>query len=129
MSGRPPQPSPPLATDHQLVPCHGNGPRMGLLAPESQTDSLLVLSDVSAIIRDYGTLDARPVQAIDTVTLSAMTFPAGSMGPKVKACIRFVTASGQSAAIGALTDVGDILADRAGTTINAERPLVTEPTR
>jgi carbamate kinase len=46
-----------------------------------------------------------------------MTFPAGSMGPKVEACIRFVRASGQPAAIGALTDAAGILAGRAGTTI------------
>jgi carbamate kinase len=50
-----------------------------------------------------------------------MTFPAGSMGPKVEACIRFVTASGQSAAIGALSDAAAILAGRAGTTISAAR--------
>ena len=49
-----------------------------------------MLTDVSAIIRGYGTPGARPIQAIDTVALSAMTFPAGSMGPKVEACIRFV---------------------------------------
>jgi carbamate kinase len=48
-----------------------------------------------------------------------MAFPAGSMGPKVEACIRFVTASGQPAAIGALADAAGILAGRAGTTINA----------
>jgi carbamate kinase len=90
---------------------------------------LLVLTDVPAIIRGWGTPDARPIQAIDTVALSAMTFPAGSMGPKVEACIRFVRASGQPAAIGALTDAADILAGRAGTTISATRPSVTEPVR
>jgi hypothetical protein len=37
-------------------------------------------------------------------------------------CIRFVTASGQPAAIGALTDAADILAGRAGTTVSAARP-------
>ncbi|MGH3230361.1 MAG: hypothetical protein ACRDOA_17605 [Streptosporangiaceae bacterium] len=70
------------------------------------------------IIRGYGTPDAQPIRAIDTVALSAMTFPAGSMGPKVEACIRFVTASGQPAVIGALTDAADVLAGRAGTTIS-----------
>jgi carbamate kinase len=94
------------------------------LAITLKADHLLVLTDVSAIIRGYGTPDARPIQAIDTVALSAMTFPAGSMGPKVDACIRFVDASGQSAAIGALTDAADILAGRAGTTISAARSAV-----
>jgi carbamate kinase len=93
-----------------------------------KADRLLVLTDVPAIIAGYGTPDARPIQAIDTVALSAMTFPAGSMGPKVEACLRFVTATGQSAAVGALTDAAEILAGRAGTTISAARP-VTEPVR
>jgi carbamate kinase len=37
----------------------------------------------------------------------------------VEACIRFVKASGQPAAIGALTDAASILAGRACTTISA----------
>jgi carbamate kinase len=99
------------------------------LAITLKADRLLVLTDVPAIIRGYGTPDARPIQAIDTAALSAMTFPAGSMGPKVEACIRFVTASGQPAAIGALADAAGILAGRAGTTISAARSSVTEPAR
>ena len=89
------------------------------LAIALQADRLLVLTDVPAIIRGYGTPDARPIQAIDTAALSAMTFPAGSMGPKVEACIRFVEASGHCAAIGALSDAAGILDGRAGTTIRA----------
>jgi carbamate kinase len=89
------------------------------LAITLKADRLLVLTDVAAVVRDYGTPDARPIHAIDTVALSAMAFPAGSMGPKVEACIRFVSASGQPAAIGALADAAAILAGRAGTTINA----------
>jgi carbamate kinase len=92
------------------------------LAITLKADRLLVLTDVPAIIDGYGTPDARPIHAIDTDALSAMTFPAGSMGPKVEACIRFVRASGQPAAIGALTDAAGILAGRAGTTINAAPP-------
>jgi carbamate kinase len=57
------------------------------LAITLNADRLLVLTDVPAVIRGYGTPDARPIPAIDTVALSAMTFPAGSMGPKVEACI------------------------------------------
>jgi carbamate kinase len=88
------------------------------LAITLKADRLLVLTDVPAIIRGYGTPDAQPIDAIDTVALAAMSFPAGSMGPKVEACLRFVAASGQPAAIGALTDAAAILAGRAGTTIS-----------
>ena len=91
------------------------------LAITLKADRLLVLTDVPAVIRGYGTPDASPIQAIDTADLSAMTFPAGSMGPKIEACTRFVTASGQPAAIGALTDAAAILAGRAGTTITPPR--------
>jgi carbamate kinase len=91
------------------------------LAITLKADHLLVLTDVPAIIRDYGQRDARPIPAIDTDELAAMTFPAGSMGPKAEACIRFVRATGQPVAIGALTDAAGILAGRAGTTISAAR--------
>jgi carbamate kinase len=87
------------------------------LAITLKADRLLVLTDVAAIIGGYGTPDARPIPAIDTDALAAMTFPAGSMGPKVEACLRFVRATGSPAAIGALTDAAGILAGRAGTTI------------
>jgi len=99
------------------------------LAITLKADRLLVLTDVPAVIRGYGTPDAQPIHTIDADALSAMTFPAGSMGPKVEACIRFVRASGQPAAIGALTDAADILAGRAGTTISAAPPSATEPVR
>jgi carbamate kinase len=87
------------------------------LAIALRADRLLVLTDVPAVIRGFGTPGARPIGDIDADTLSAMTFPAGSMGPKVEACIRFVQATGQPAAIGALADAAGILAGRAGTTI------------
>jgi carbamate kinase len=92
------------------------------LAITLKADRLLILTDVPGIIRGYGTPEAQPIQAIDTAGLAAMPFPAGSMGPKAEACIRFVTASGQPAAIGALADAADILAGRAGTTVSAALP-------
>ena len=50
----------------------------------------------------------------------AMSFAAGSMGPKVKAACRFAEATGKTAAIGALADLGRILAGEAGTTISSK---------
>ena len=41
MSGRPPQAIAPLAADHQLIMCHGNGPQIGILATESADDEEL----------------------------------------------------------------------------------------
>ncbi len=49
-----------------------------------------------------------------------MKFAAGSMGPKVDAACRFARATGKRAAIGALADLGRIIAGEAGTTIAPE---------
>jgi len=43
------------------------------------------------------------------------------MGPKVAAACRFVTKTGKRAAIGALEDLGRILAGEAGTTVDAKQ--------
>src|SRR5579863_13776 len=88
------------------------------LAITLKADRLLVLTDVPAVIRGYGQPGAEPIHAIDADALAAMTFPAGSMGPKAEACVRFVRATGQPAAIGALADAAAILAGQAGTTIS-----------
>ena len=53
-----------------------------------------------------------------------MPFPAGSMGPKVEAACRFAKATGKKAAIGALADLGRIIAGEAGTTVTTEEPSI-----
>ena len=50
-----------------------------------------------------------------------MSFPAGSMGPKIEACAASSRPPGTPAAIGALADAAAILAGQAGTTITAAR--------
>ena len=42
------------------------------------------------------------------------------MGPKVEAAVRFVAKTGRRAAIGALADISQIVAGRAGTNVVAE---------
>jgi carbamate kinase len=78
---------------------------------------LLVLTDVPAVIRGYGTPQAEAIRTIDAETLADLPFPAGSMGPKVEACVWFARASGHPAAIGALVDATHLLAGHTGTTI------------
>jgi carbamate kinase len=92
-----------------------------LLALALKADRLLVLTDVPAIIRGYGTPHAEPIRAIDADTLAQLPFPDGSMGPKADACVWFARASGHPAAIGALTDAAEVLAGHAGTTITPSR--------
>jgi carbamate kinase len=90
-----------------------------LLARELHADALLLLTDVSAVMRDFGTSHATPIGRIEVAELDTMTFPAGSMGPKIEAGRRFVQATGGYAAIGALSDLAAVLEGTAGTTIVA----------
>jgi carbamate kinase len=68
-------------------------------------------------MRDFGTPAATQIRTIDTAALAELSFPDGSMGPKITACAEFAQATGHPAAIGALTDAAAILAGQAGTTI------------
>lgn len=93
-----------------------------LLALELKADRLLVLTDVPAVQRGYGTARAEPIRVADADTIAGLDLPDGSMGPKVEACVWFARASGHPAAIGALTDAAAVLAGRAGTTIPPAHP-------
>ncbi|WP_380156278.1 carbamate kinase [Kineococcus sp. R86509] len=92
------------------------------LALAVNADRLLLLTDVAAVQRDYGTPTAEPIDRLDVSEVVALRLPAGSMGPKVEACRRFVQATGRPASIGALTDAGAVLSGAAGTKI--ERGLL-----
>jgi len=96
-----------------------------LLASELAADALLILTDVPRAYVHYGTPEQ---QALETVTAGQMRayaaeghFKAGSMGPKVEACLRFVEAGGESV-IASLTDVGAAMAGEAGTHIVPDAP-------
>jgi carbamate kinase len=88
-----------------------------LLAVVVHADRLLVLTDVPAVMRDFGTPMAAPLPHLDLAELGTMTFPAGSMQPKIEACRRFVASTGHPASIGALADTAALLAGTVGTTI------------
>ncbi|GAA3811638.1 carbamate kinase [Nocardioides panacisoli] len=88
-----------------------------VLAEALDADALLVLTDVSAVMRDFGTEREAPIARETPSGLRSLTFPSGSMGPKVEAACRFVELTGGVAAIGALEDVAEMLAGRAGTVV------------
>jgi carbamate kinase len=90
-----------------------------LLAQDVGADLLLLLTDVSGIIADFGTPSARTLPSATVSELRAMAFPSGSMGPKVSACCDFVEATGRTAIIGSLGDIRGMLALAAGTIITA----------
>ncbi|GAB3490159.1 carbamate kinase [Amycolatopsis cihanbeyliensis] len=91
-----------------------------LLAERLDADALLLLTDVPAVYRDFGTPSARPVTEATAADLERLGLPDGSMGPKVEACRRFLTEQGRAAAIGELADAAAILAGTAGTRVLPE---------
>lgn len=100
-----------------------------VLAEALDADALLVLTDVPAVMRSYGTPEAAPIRRETPGGLRALDVPSGSMGPKVDAACRFVELTGGIAGIGSLADAGAILAGRAGTVVTASGSYDGPPPR
>lgn len=93
-----------------------------LLARELDADVLLILTDVPHVMVDYGTPEARPLELVTVSELRRYQFeghfPAGSMGPKVEAALRFVDGHpARRAVIAALEHARDAAAGRCGTQV------------
>jgi carbamate kinase len=90
-----------------------------LLGLELGADRLVILTDVPAVLRDFGTPseeEARRLSADEAEAL-APELAEGSMRPKVEAAVEFVRATGGEALITSPAALSDTLARRAGTTI------------
>jgi carbamate kinase len=74
---------------------------------------------VDGVYVDWGTPQARRLGQVSPRELAGHQFAAGSMGPKVKAAVRFAGTTGQRAAIGSLDDIAAIVAGKAGTNVVA----------
>ena len=92
----------------------------GVLAHELKADCLVIATDVAAVYLDWGKPQQKAIGSVSPKTLAGMTFPAGSMGPKVDAACRFVAASGKRAVIGSLDQIEAMLAGSAGTQITMD---------
>ena len=88
-----------------------------LLAREVAADLFVMATDVESVYADWGTPEQRALGRVPVEELRKQTFPAGSMGPKVEAACRFVEATGGRAAIGALTQIQQIVEGDAGTQV------------
>lgn len=97
-----------------------------LLAQGLGADALLMLTDVDAVYRGWGTPEQRAIRRAAPGHLRRQDFAAGSMGPKVEAACDFVEATGGIAGIGALDQALAILQGRAGTQItgSAAQPVL-----
>ncbi len=88
-----------------------------VLAEHLGADLLVVLTDVAGVMRDFGTPAQEVVRELDVRGVRPDDYPAGSMGPKVAACVEFVRSTGKAAAIGSLDDAAAVLAGSAGTRV------------
>jgi carbamate kinase len=91
------------------------------LAEAVGADLFMILTDVEKVYLHYGTkrqvgLGKIPLEKA-LQYLKNNQFPAGSMGPKVEACVRFIKYGGDRAFITSLDRAVDALDGRAGTHI------------
>ena len=101
-----------------------------LLAEALGADALLMLTDVSAVVSDWGGPDATVIAETTPDALDELTFAPGSMAPKVASACAFVRAGGAMSGIGRLQDARAILEGRAGTRVRLVRvdaPIVAKP--
>jgi len=93
-----------------------------LLATALGARRLVVLTDVPALVRGFGTDDEEEVRTL-TLTEAEALLPglaAGSMRPKVEACVRFARESGGEGLIASAAGLADALEGRSGTRIGDE---------
>lgn len=88
-----------------------------VLAESLEADMLMILTDVPAVMDNYGTPEQCEINRATPGAMRRQGFAAGSMGPKVEAACRFVELTGDIAAIGRLEDAQKIVTGDAGTII------------
>jgi carbamate kinase len=95
-----------------------------VLAHELDAELLLILTDIAAVYRDYGTDRAAPIRRMTAAEAETLLqedqFAAGSMRPKVEAAIAFVRGGGGRAVIAELGAGLAAIRGETGTTIVAE---------
>jgi len=95
-----------------------------ILGREIQADVLLILTNVKAVYRAYGTPQQQAIRKLTLAQadhlLAGKELGTGSMRPKVEAAADFVRAGGERAIIAELADGLAALHGNAGTTIAKE---------
>ena len=136
-----------VAAGHIVVACGGGGPPVyddpvlrlegidavvdkdrvaAILGREIGADVLLILTNVDAVYRGYGTTRQEAIRRLDLAQadhlLAGKELGTGSMRPKVEAAADFVRAGGTRAIIAELAQGLAALHGQAGTTITQELP-------
>jgi carbamate kinase len=92
-----------------------------LLALALGADRLVILTDVDAVCRDWGTPDQRELRELDAATAERLLpeLASGSIGPKVEAAVTFAKATRHEALITSAAALAVAQAGQAGTRITA----------
>jgi carbamate kinase len=95
-----------------------------ILARQLDAEVLMILTDVDAVYRDWGTPEAAAVRRMRLADADAMLagggLAAGSMKPKLEAAAGFVRSGGRRAVIARLSDGPAALRGETGTTIERD---------
>jgi carbamate kinase len=82
-----------------------------ILARDLDADTLVIATDVPAVMVGFGTPDQRPLGRVSVAELRDHAahgeFARGSMGPKVEAALRFVEQGGSRAVVTSLERIAD----------------------
>jgi carbamate kinase len=93
------------------------------LAEEVGAEILLILTDVEYALKNYGKPNQEPLKVITVQQAwnyaSEGHFGAGSMGPKIEACLEFLERGGERAIITSLQKAAEALEGKTGTHILA----------
>jgi carbamate kinase len=88
-----------------------------LLAADVGADLLLIATDVDAVYEHWHTPRESALSEISATVLRTMSFPAGTMGPKVMAACEFTSHTGRPAVIGSLDQIEQMANGTAGTRV------------
>jgi carbamate kinase len=91
------------------------------LAESVDADLLMILTEVDQVYLNFGKKEQKGLRTLRLEEakeyLGEGQFPAGSMGPKIEACIRFIEYGGEKAIITCLECADEALEGRGGTQI------------
>jgi carbamate kinase len=94
------------------------------LAKVIGAERMIIVTDVDAVYRDFGTDRAEPIPRLgldEAVSmLQSGVLPVGSMGSKIEAAVGFVEATGREAIITSPDDLLVAVAGKAGTRITKD---------
>lgn len=94
-----------------------------LIARETMADLFIILTNVPWVSLNFGTPDETPITSMTVKEaerhLEEGQFPAGSMGPKIKAAIEYIRSGGKEVLITSANHLKAALINRSGTKILA----------